>query len=53
MGEWRYSSTILYLSTREVNGQHHFPPALTPAKESPVPIGKEAVWVADPVWTLG
>jgi hypothetical protein len=31
-GEWRYSSTILYLGTRKVSGEIHDPVALPPGK---------------------
>jgi hypothetical protein len=46
MEEWRYSSTIPDLGTRW-SGKHHDPAAL-PA----VPIGWEAGWDPEPVWTL-
>jgi hypothetical protein len=36
----------------EVSGQLHTLVALTPGKEPLVPIGQEAVWVPEPVWTL-
>jgi hypothetical protein len=35
-----------------VSGQHHAPAALYPrGKDSPVPIGQEAGWAPEPVWT--
>jgi hypothetical protein len=34
-----------------VSGQHHAPAALSTGKESPVPIGEEAGWAPEPVWT--
>jgi hypothetical protein len=35
-----------------VNGQHHAPAALLPpGKGPPVPIGQEAGWAPEPVWT--
>jgi hypothetical protein len=34
-----------------VSGQHHTPAALPPGEEPPVPIGKEAGWAREPVWT--
>jgi hypothetical protein len=36
----------------EVVGQIHAPAALSPEKEPPVPIGYEAGWASEPVWTL-
>jgi hypothetical protein len=36
----------------EVNGVLHVPSALTPAKKLPMPIGQEAGWTPEPVWTL-
>jgi hypothetical protein len=35
----------------EVSGQLHAPAVLTPGKEHPVPIGEEAEWAPEPVWT--
>jgi hypothetical protein len=35
----------------EVGGQLHAPAALRPAKQTPVPIGQEAEWAPDPVYT--
>jgi len=35
----------------EVNGQPHATAALPPGKEPPVPIGYEAGWALEPVWT--
>jgi hypothetical protein len=34
-----------------VSGQRHAPAALPPGKGSPVPIGQEAGWAPEPVWT--
>jgi hypothetical protein len=34
-----------------VSGQLHASAALPPRKETPVPIGEEAGWVPEPVWT--
>jgi hypothetical protein len=35
-----------------VSGQHHAPAALLPpGKGPPVPIGQEAGWAPEPVWT--
>jgi hypothetical protein len=36
----------------EVNGQLHTLAALPPGKEPLIPIGYEAEWAPDPVWTL-
>jgi hypothetical protein len=37
-----------------VSSQHHAPAALYPlGKEPPVPIGQEAGWAPEPVWTQG
>jgi hypothetical protein len=36
----------------EVSGQLHTPAALTPGKETPVPIGQEVGWASEPVWTI-
>jgi hypothetical protein len=36
----------------EISGQLQAPVALTPGKEPPVPIGDEAGWAPEPVWTL-
>jgi hypothetical protein len=36
----------------EASGQLHVPAALTPEKELAVPIGYEAGWTPEPVWTL-
>jgi hypothetical protein len=36
----------------EVSGQVHVSIVLTPEKDSPVPIGQEAGWAPEPVWTL-
>jgi len=35
----------------KVSGQFHAPAALPPEKEPLVPIGCEAGWAAEPVWT--
>jgi hypothetical protein len=51
-GEWRYSSTIFWpVYYMEVSGQFHVPAASPPRKEPPVPIGQEAGWTPEPVWT--
>jgi hypothetical protein len=35
-----------------VSGQHHAPAALLPPRKGPpVPIGQEAGWAPEPVWT--
>jgi hypothetical protein len=36
----------------EVTGQLYAPAALLTRKEPPVPIGREARWAPEPVWTL-
>jgi hypothetical protein len=36
----------------ELSGQLHVPADFLPEKEPPVPLGKEAVWAPEPVWTL-
>jgi hypothetical protein len=36
----------------EVSGQLHTPAALPPEEELPAPIGYEAGWAPEPVWTL-
>jgi hypothetical protein len=36
----------------EVSGQLNAPTALPPGEEPPVPIGKEAGWAPEPVWTI-
>jgi hypothetical protein len=36
----------------EVSGQIHAPAALTLEKEFQVPIGLEAAWAPEPIWTL-
>jgi hypothetical protein len=36
----------------EVSGQLHAPAALHSEKETPVPIGQEAGWAPEPVWTV-
>jgi hypothetical protein len=37
-----------------VSGQHHAPAALYPPRKGPtVPIGNEAGWAPEPVWTQG
>jgi hypothetical protein len=50
-GKWRYSFT--YSSPRhklEVSGQFHASAALTPGKELPVHVGREAGWVGWSAW---
>jgi len=37
----------------KVSGQFHAPTSLSPRKEPPVPIGYEAGWIPEPVWTRG
>jgi hypothetical protein len=34
-----------------VSGQQHAPAALYPGERTPVPIGQEAGWAPEPVWT--
>jgi hypothetical protein len=34
-----------------VSGQLHAPAALPPGEEPPVPIGYEAAWATEPVWS--
>jgi hypothetical protein len=34
-----------------VSGQRHAPAALYPGEMTPVPIGQEAGWATEPVWT--
>jgi hypothetical protein len=34
-----------------VSGQNHAPVALYPRGKDPLPIGQEAGWVPEPVWT--
>jgi hypothetical protein len=36
----------------DVSGQLHAPAALPPGKVHPPPIGQEAGWAPEPVWTL-
>jgi hypothetical protein len=36
----------------EVSGQLHSQAALPPGEEPPVPIGQEAGWAPEPVWTM-
>jgi hypothetical protein len=36
----------------EVRWKLHVTAALAPEKELPVPIGKEATWAPEPIWTL-
>jgi hypothetical protein len=36
----------------ELTGQLRVPVALPQAEEAPVPIGREAEWAPDPMWTL-
>jgi hypothetical protein len=49
-GDGSIAPGILDLGTRW-SGQFHAPTALPPGKEPLVPIGKEAVWGPEPVWT--
>jgi hypothetical protein len=35
----------------EVSDQLHTPAVLAPVKETPVPVGQEAEWAPEPVWT--
>jgi hypothetical protein len=51
LGERRYSSySFLTLALDEVSGQRHVSAALKPPS-SPVPIGQEAGWAPESVWT--
>jgi hypothetical protein len=54
-GAWggeEYSSYSLLTSALDgVSGQRHAPAALCPGKRPPVPIGQEAGWAPEPVWT--
>jgi hypothetical protein len=55
MAEWRYvySSTILDLGIRWRRVVKLHAPAALPSKKEPrVPIGEEARWAPQPVWTL-
>jgi hypothetical protein len=36
----------------EVNNKVQPPADVTPEKEPPIPIGQEAGWAPEPVWTL-
>jgi hypothetical protein len=36
----------------EMSDELHAPAVLPPGKEPPVPIGWEAGWTSEPVWTL-
>jgi hypothetical protein len=49
----RYSSYSFTTSVLDgVSGQHHAPAALSPpGTGTPVPIGREAGWAPEPVWT--
>jgi hypothetical protein len=49
LGERRYSSYSF--STSVLDGQCHAPAALCPGERIPVPIGQEAGWASEPVWT--
>jgi hypothetical protein len=40
-----------FLTSMEVSGQLHAPAALPQGKIPPVPIGYEAGWTPDPIWT--
>jgi hypothetical protein len=52
MGECMYRSTFLWpRHSLEVNGQLHASAALPLVKEPPLPIGLEAGWTPEPVWT--
>jgi hypothetical protein len=53
MGERRYSS-YLYLTSALYGGEWSASRpghALPPGKETPVPIGQEAGWTPEPIWT--
>jgi hypothetical protein len=50
--EWRYSSTILNLSTRWRCVQLHTLAVLSPEKQRPVSTVQEAEWAPEPVWTF-
>jgi hypothetical protein len=52
MEERKYSSCSLLTSALDgVSGQRHAPAALYPRERTPVPIGQEAGWAPEPVWT--
>jgi hypothetical protein len=48
-GRVTYRSTYSQL---EVSGQLHIPEVLLSGKGPPLPIGEEAAWAPEPVWTL-
>jgi len=53
LGEWRYSST--HSLTATLDGDEcrlDAPAALPPGKDPLVPVGEEAGWAPEPVWTL-
>jgi hypothetical protein len=53
MGEWMYRSTFSWhRHWLKVSRQLHAPAALSPRKKPPVPIGYEAGWTPEPVWTV-
>jgi hypothetical protein len=52
MGEWRYSSTILDLGTCGGEWSASRSVQFIPEKMPSVPIGQEARWVLEPIWTL-
>jgi hypothetical protein len=53
MGEWKYSSTILDFGTVWEVGGHILVPTAVPLRLAfPVPVGWEAGWASETVWTL-
>jgi hypothetical protein len=51
-GERKYSSYSFFTSALDwVGGKRHPRPSFTPGKGSPVPIGQDAGWGPEPVWT--
>jgi hypothetical protein len=52
MVEWMYRPTFSWpRKYLEVSRQLHAKAALPPEKDLPVPIGQEAGWAPEPVWT--
>lgn len=43
--------TFLTVTAVGMSGQLHAPATLPKGKELPVPIGQEARWASEPVWT--
>jgi hypothetical protein len=51
--EWRYNSMrSLLFHYLDINSQLHGLAVLFPGKEPPVPIGLDAKWAPEPIWTL-